>query len=1079
MRISRVSLAGLVALFGASAAKEAAADDLTVTTAQTNPVTTAAANNGTAGSVTVNSGGSILVGAGQAAVTMNDPGRNVTVNAGGIVGSNDANNTNGIQLNNGFSGNVAINGAVNLLENFTLADTDNDGDLDGEYAAGTNRNGIFLQPGAFTGDITIGTTGSINLEGNNSAGIRLDGRLTGNLSSAGVLSIVGDDTNGIALNGGAAGGVTGNVTINGVMAVRGENTTGLLVGAPIGGALNIAAQITSTGYHSTSRPLTAAAAALLDADDLLLSGSAVNVQAGVAGGITFRGTGVEDDTDDDGDGITEAAGDADDDASAAITTFSSAPAVLIRPNATTPLNIVIGPTASGFGIVNRGAINSTGIFDNIDSAGVRIEGVGAATVTTANGLRNDGSITTTAFEANATGVYIGAGASVPTIENRKSVDVRVTSEANDIAASFWFAPNATVNTFVNTGTIQTQLFGETGSTYGIRDQSGTLTSITNSGTIVSQLIVTDGDLTDNITPPITGPSVAIDVSANTTGVTFNQIADAAFTDDDSTDDDIGSRPLVQTVGSIFFGSGADTVNLLAGTIVGNMSMGAGLDTFIINNGASYAGRLSDADGQLNIDVINGDLGLAGGAVNITTGRFRADSNLAVLLATNPLDSTVITATGNVTFDPGAVITPVIPVGLPTSGTHVFLTAGSLTGASNVTRVVTGAGSPFIYNLAIEVAPGNPNSLQAAYLLKSTTQLGLDNNEATAFNPIITALRTDDIASIAFANLQTEAEFRDAYEDLLPNYSAAAAELAATAIQQMQSATTNRLAAARVRDNHEVSAWAQEIGYGLNRDPQTFGLAYRGYGFGFAAGIDGPLNNGALFGLSMSFIASEVTEPGRADGELATSLGQANAYLGTSMGAIDLDFVAGFGGGKINSRRFVEIGSFEAIPEADWWTYEGHGAIRASMPLSMGSWLVATPYGALTYVFMNEQGYDETGGGTAIDLSVDSTTSQRLWADAGIEFAARFGRSGQTMVQPHIMLGYRANVLDEAAERTLRFSSGGPAFTLIDETTGSGGPLLGLGIDATNGFSTFTLRYEGEFGDELQRHSLNAAIRFRF
>ena len=45
--------------------------------------------------------------------------------------------------------------------------------------------------------------------------------------------------------------------------------------------------------------------------------------------------------------------------------------------------------------------------------------------------------------------------------------------------------------------------------------------------------------------------------------------------------------------------------------------------------------------------------------------------------------------------------------------------------------------------------------------------------------------------------------------------------------------------------------------------------------------------------------------------------------------------------------------------------------------------------------------------------------------------------------------------------------------------GDGGPLIGIGFDATNGYSTFSLGYEGEFSDQIERHSLNAAIRFRF
>src|SRR5690606_3140669 len=128
---------------------------------------------------------------------------------------------------------------------------------------------------------------------------------------------------------------------------------------------------------------------------------------------------------------------------------------------------------------------------------------------------------------------------------------------------------------------------------------------------------------------------------------------------------------------------------------------------------------------------------------------------------------------------------------------------------------------------------------------------------------------------------------------MPSYAGGATEVAATAIQQMQGATSNRLAATRLQDLDDVSVWAQEIAYGLDRQPPSAnGQEFRGQGFGFAFGIDGPLDNGALFGLSASFIASEVEEPGRPEGEISAWFGQANAYLGTAMGPIDLDFIAG-------------------------------------------------------------------------------------------------------------------------------------------------------------------------------------------
>jgi outer membrane autotransporter protein len=201
-----------------------------------------------------------------------------------------------------------------------------------------------------------------------------------------------------------------------------------------------------------------------------------------------------------------------------------------------------------------------------------------------------------------------------------------------------------------------------------------------------------------------------------------------------------------------------------------------------------------------------------------------------------------------------------------------------------------------------------------------------------------------------------------------------------------------------------------------------------------------------------------------------------------MGPIDLDFIGGLGAGKMQSRRFVEIGepvAFSAFTEADWMAYEGHGSIRASVPLAISELFTVTPQAALTYVGISEGAYEETGGGAAVDYQVDSVFSQRLWADVGVELAANLHFGSDTIISPRIYAGYRANTLDAEAERTVAFASTGTQFTLTDEGVGDGGPLVGIGFDATNGYSTFSLGYEGEFSDQIERHSINAAIRFRF
>src|SRR5262245_16936009 len=149
MRITKVQLAGLAAaMFGA--AGSANAEDLTISTATTNPVRTSdpvAAAPVAAGNITIAAGGSITVAAGQDAVTVDSDN---DVSNGGAINSNDVNNVTGILIEDGHTSDITNSGAISLLESYVLSDTNSDGDLDGGFASATstNRHGIHLLSGA-------------------------------------------------------------------------------------------------------------------------------------------------------------------------------------------------------------------------------------------------------------------------------------------------------------------------------------------------------------------------------------------------------------------------------------------------------------------------------------------------------------------------------------------------------------------------------------------------------------------------------------------------------------------------------------------------------------------------------------------------------------------------------------------------------------------------------------------------------------------------------------------------------------------------------------------------------------------
>lgn len=1072
MRIRRkIQLAGLAVALAGGVSGAAEAGDRTVSTAIDTPLTTSNPDGSSvAGNITVASGGSITIDAGETAVTVNSS--NSVTNAGIITSTMGQNNVNGILVQGGNAGTITNSATISFLEDYTLTDTDSDGDLDGNVAVGTNRHGIFLQAGpTFTGDII--NAGGITIEGNNSSAITINGPLTGNVRSTAGVAVTGDNSFGIAIN----GNVTGNVAATGGGTVRGQNSVGVHVNGDVGGSLTISGTWNVLGYLATTIPVDQSH---LDADDLEQVRAGILVNGNVANGITLAGTGVENDPDDDADGTSN---EADDNFGASINVLGSAPAVHIQADGS---NLTVGAGASGYGLLIRGQATSSGLFNGVGATTLRIEGDGVNTTTIAGGVSIDNTLTANASAANTQAVVFGQGAITSLLRVRGSVLSNTSSDSVFTSRAILVQAGANVAALNNSGLIQANNFTEAGHATAVQDQSGTLTSITNTGQIVALLIPTDSDLSDNIPPPATtGSAVAIDVSAASAAVTLTQSAPVVFTDDDAVDDVVASAPRI--LGSIRLGSGADHVNLLAGSIVGDIAFGAGADVFTLNNGAIYTGSFTDTDGALSLNITNGTFNYLGGTVNITNATFGANSTLNAFLSTVPATSTNIIASGTVTFAPGATVTPFVPEGLPTFGTQTFLTAnGGMFGAANVIGIVD-ANSSYLYNITVGTAnaivEGAPNALQATFDLKTPTELGLSNNQAIALDPILAALRLDSRAAAALAAINSQYEFFDAYEDLLPNYADGATEIATTAIQQMQSATSNRMAATRTQGLNEVSVWGQEIAYSVNREPpNTNAQEFRGNGFGFAGGIDGPTDNGGLFGLSASFIASEVEEPGRPQGQISMWFIQGNAYYATAMGPVDLDFIGGLGTGQMESRRFVEIGNpvaFSARTEADWMAYEGHGAVRASVPLALSETFTITPQAALTYVGLSEDGYEESGGGAAIDYRVDSIFSQRLWADVGIELSANMRFGAQTVVAPRVYAGYRANTLDSGTDRTVAFVSTGTQFTLADEGLGSGGPLVGIGIDATNGYSTFSLGYEGEFGDQVERHSLNAAIRFRF
>jgi len=555
--------------------------------------------------------------------------------------ANTADGSTAVLVNGGNTANVLIGGTISLTDSVATdadLDADNDGDLDGPFATGTGRYGVRLAGAApLTGNVVLESGGQIAVEGNNSYGISLEAPLTGNFSVIGGIQMAGDNSYGVR----TTGDVSGQVNLVGTITARGANAVGASIEGDVGGTLRVHSAISASGYRYTTPPTvrpdgyvepTADEEKILlldelDADDLLQGGPALRVQGNIAGGVlldvgpTYR-LGLE--GDDDGDSVKN--GDEDDDGdgtknrtdndrdgdglldslegSAAVTSLGTAPAIAIGSTTQSISLGAVGAGDSAYGFINRGSVTGQGVYDRRAAQGVVFGGNAGQTVSIAGRVRHQGTIQASSAKANATAIRFGQGTTAPTLANTGAISVGVASDTAATATAVLFEAGANVGSLSNSGTILASVSGGVADGVAIRDLSGALASLENTGSIIANVAANaDGDA-------ITGDAIAIDVAANTTGFSLVQrgtVGTPTTSDPDTDGDGVLDSREPRTVGAINLGSGGDTLDIRNGLVLGDIAFGAGADTLSITGGASVAGKLSDSDGALAVNVANGTL----------------------------------------------------------------------------------------------------------------------------------------------------------------------------------------------------------------------------------------------------------------------------------------------------------------------------------------------------------------------------------------------------------------------------------------------------------------------------------------
>lgn len=1087
----------------------ALAQEVTVEDERTEPIDTATADNGAPANLIIGTNGRVTLRNVKGPAVRVNSDNNLTTDSTAIIEITDQdadggdlplNGAVGVQVDPGVMSDIIHGGQILLDDTYVPLASDDDEDLidtngddeldspdtepDGPFALDTNKTGLLIgsvdtnydpiagQAGV-TGDIENEATSLIRVEGQNSYGLRLATELDGHITHNGRVSIVGENSRGISLE----GNVSGDVEIGAVDVVS-PGGEGVAVEGDIGGGLRFDAAINVSGYRTTTRTIEELFTLFDEGDDNLNSGSAVIIAGNVSNGVFIAGTGE----------IRQFSG-----SGAAVDIGLGGETVTIGTTVVpddfdqtdTTSDEDEDPDTTTFAVVNRGQVGSNGVFDGKATTAFLIggrdsEGNLRAVILAGDGFENRGSITALSYDATATGMRVGEGTQGDTITNLGAIEGRsllgfvddgFANDAYKTGSAFGLVleEGSAIQQILNDGgdifaTVQDGSLGATAT--AIRIDSDTVDLVRNQGRIVAQTVAAPDDVTST-----TVELIAIDARNHDGGLTVRQ---ETLLDDNGDPVDAA----LEIEGDVLFGAGDDALELLGGSLTGDVDFGDGADRLVIN-GAELTGAIRDSDANLTIDVTNGKIVLSGtDSLSVTEANFNDGAVLEIQIDTSERSAAFFNASGTINFAEGSDLTVSLAGLIENVQEFELIQANTLMIADET--ILTTTEAPFLYNAEIREADGDPNTLILSLSRKTSAELGMNANEAAAYDEAFAAMTAIDSLGNAFAGVRTADAFFGAYNQLLPEYASSAIQFALASNDAAAGALNSRLRNARLSPDNLAGVWIQEFGYFADRNSTAFGPGYRGQGVGVAMGIDRPVGPFYAVGFHLVGAASEVEEIDGFDEPMVALSGQIGTYAALDLGGFDMSASFGVGYDYFETERSIIIDAFSTVNTADWSGWHVSASAQAGRDFEFGAWTLR-PEANLTWLSLFESGYTEQNEDPdlrALALIVDDRESSVLTAGGTVTLARRFG-TDISWWSPSVRLGYRGDLLGDGTDTVARFGETGNPFTLQSETLPGGGILAGFGLSAGSQYTTFTFAYDADVREDFVRHVARLVVRLTF
>ncbi|WP_218933539.1 autotransporter family protein [Rubripirellula lacrimiformis] len=279
---------------------------------------------------------------------------------------------------------------------------------------------------------------------------------------------------------------------------------------------------------------------------------------------------------------------------------------------------------------------------------------------------------------------------------------------------------------------------------------------------------------------------------------------------------------------------------------------------------------------------------------------------------------------------------------------------------------------------------------------------------------------------------------------------------------------------------EWQGWV--LGYGLDGSADSNGgVSGIHYGLGgVTAGIQRSVDDTHSIGFFGGYVGSNATGQ-TSDFSSQTDGGQFGSFVTGNDGRNYYVLMGGLQFEGYDSSRTINVGGINRTAEADYSGWQGFTYLERGLTLHSGKNTVWQPYGGLQYVYVNQDGFTESGAG-ALNLQVDSLDTHSLRSMLGTRVRRTLGDHGwQHFVTPEVRVAWMHEFLDTSTLVNSQFAGvGGSGFTNSGLDLGRDWVLAGAGLSfqLTDRFDT-RVDYNTQVNAHQDLHIGSGQINYRW